>query len=67
MPGMTVVWISLAVLLSQVGEFIFRAERMGGQIKAVALLILIFVALRYRLPSSFDGSVDERQTMPAVS
>ena len=45
------------LLFSQVGEIIFQGDRLGGQIKAVALLALFVLGLWYPLQSEFDSEI----------
>lgn len=53
-PGLIAIFCSFAILLAPETEFIRHGESFGGQIKAVTLLVLFILALRYRFPSSFD-------------
>ena len=59
-PGLTAVFCSFAVLLAPETEFVWNGQSFGGQIKAVSLLVLFVLALRYRFSSSFDGAEAER-------
>jgi len=55
-PGLTAVFACFAILLSQVGEFIFHGERLGGQIKALTLIILFVLALRFPFTDSQNAT-----------
>ena len=48
--------ISLAVAIAPESEFILRGHSYGGQIKCVALIALLIVALRCRFVSAFDSA-----------
>jgi hypothetical protein len=53
-PGLTATFVCFAILMSQVGEFIFHGERLGGQIKAVTLVVLFVLALRFPFASATE-------------
>jgi hypothetical protein len=46
-PGLTAAFVCLAILMAPLGEFIYNGERFGGQIKAVVLVILMYIGLKY--------------------
>jgi len=46
-PGLTASLICLAILVSPESEFIYHRLGFGGQIKAVVLVILMYLGLRY--------------------
>jgi len=52
--GVWPAFVCFAILLSQVGEIILHGERLGGQIKALVLIALFYIALRYPFHSVYD-------------
>ncbi len=46
-PGENLAFCCFAILMAPLSEFIFAGERFGGQIKAVTLIALMLIALRY--------------------
>lgn len=46
-PGLAAAFVLLAILFAPESEFIYDAVRFGGQLKAGALVALMFVGLRY--------------------
>jgi hypothetical protein len=64
--GVAGVVFCMVVLLSQVGEIIFHGDRLGGQIKAVALLVLFVLCLYYEFPSWLDGNANGLQNASAA-
>jgi hypothetical protein len=46
-PGLTAAFVCLAILVSPETEFIYRGTVFGGQIKAVVLIVLMGIGLRY--------------------
>jgi hypothetical protein len=57
LPGLLLLFVLFAFLLSPQSEFIAHGLRFAGQLKAVALFLLGLAALIYRLPSK--GDLDE--------
>ncbi len=53
-PGLMAAMICLAIALSPENALPIPKHPIGGQIKCLALLILVVIALRYPFPSSFD-------------
>ncbi len=56
--GLWPAFACFAILLSQIGEIILHGERLGGQIKAVVLVILFYVGLRYPFQSAYDQVIE---------
>jgi hypothetical protein len=54
LPGLMGVFVCFAVLMSPETEFIHAGESYGGQIKAVTLVVLIALAMRFPFASRFD-------------
>ena len=46
-PGLTAAFVCLAILVSPETEFIHHREGLGGQIKALVLIVLFYIALKY--------------------
>ena len=65
-PGTQGVLLCFVILFSQVGEVILQGDRLGGQIKAVALLALFVLGLWYPLRSEFDGADQARLAATAA-
>jgi hypothetical protein len=60
--GLSAAFLCLAVLLSPETEFIlYPNHSAGGQIKAVALVVLFILGLLYRFPSAFDSGVEDNK------
>ena len=55
MPGLGLAFACLAVLMAPESEFFRNGQRLDGPIKAVTLLVLFWVGLRYR----FEGDVPD--------
>ncbi len=51
-PGLTAAFVCFAILFSPQSEFIHNQTRFGGQIKAVVLLTLIAIGLKYPFASA---------------
>jgi hypothetical protein len=51
-PGLTVAFVCFAVLMAPESEFIYHAVRFGGQIKAITLVALMYLALKYPFDES---------------
>ncbi len=64
-PGVRGMAVCFVLLLSQVGEVIWHGDRLGGQIKAVALLVLFVLGLWFPLPSEFDRPDPLARAVPA--
>jgi hypothetical protein len=56
-PGLAAIFVCFAILMSQIGEIILHGDRLGGQIKAVTLIVLFVLALKYPLRYS-DATAD---------
>ena len=54
-PGLTAAMACCALVFAPLSEFIVHGQSYGGQVKAVALAALGFIALRKKWPSSFDA------------
>ncbi len=54
MRGLSVALVLLAILMAPETEFIVRGNSLGGQVKALALVALLGVALHFRFPSRYD-------------
>jgi hypothetical protein len=61
-PGMTAAFVVLAILVSPESEFIHNAAHVGGQFKAVILVALMFIALKYPFETVFSQR-NERPTL----
>jgi hypothetical protein len=59
-PGLTVAFVCFAVLMAPESEFIYHAVRFGGQIKAVTLVVLMYIAMKY----PFDESALDLKNAP---
>jgi hypothetical protein len=46
-PGISAAMCCLAILVSPLSEVIYHMERFGGQIKAIVLVVLMIIALKY--------------------
>jgi hypothetical protein len=66
-PGINPAILCLAVLLSPLSEFVFRYERFGGQLKAVVLVVLMYIGLKYPFQSAQDFLRANRQEPPPSS
>lgn len=60
--GLTTAFACFAILLSPETEFIFYHHSVGGQIKAVTLVVLMTVSLLHRFPSSYDVELKQVPT-----
>ena len=61
----TLLLLCFVMLLSQVGEVISHGDRLGGQIKAVALLVLFVAGLVYPFAGEFDpATAPPQRTLP---
>ena len=58
MPGLTAALVCFAILLAPETEFMFKAHSVGAQIKALTLVALMVIALRYSFPSEFDNNAE---------
>lgn len=56
-PGLAAAFVCLAVLVSPETEFIYRGVGFAGQIKAGILVVLMYIALKYRF-----GAAESPQT-----
>ena len=56
--GLSAAFVCCAILFAPESEFIVNHQRFGGQLKALALLALMGVALRSPFASSYDDRVD---------
>jgi len=57
-PGLTAAMVCCAVLFAPVTELIVHGQSYGGQVKAVALVVLGLIALIRKFSSSLDGVVE---------
>jgi hypothetical protein len=64
-PGLTAAFVCFAVLMAPESEFIYHTVRFGGQIKAVTLIALMYIALKYPFENSEPASM--RQLPPGHS
>jgi hypothetical protein len=55
--GLTAVFIALAILVSPESEFIHHIDHVGGQIKALALIALMFLGLKYPFQREDDKAI----------
>jgi hypothetical protein len=56
--GMTGIMVCFTILLSQEGEVIFHGDRLGGQIKAVFLLVLFLLGLVFPIADEPGASLN---------
>lgn len=67
LPGLSIAFVLFGSLMSSQGEFISHGDRLGGQIKAVTLCLLLLWALRYRFPLSSELNESEPLYTRALS
>jgi hypothetical protein len=51
-PGLTIAFVCFAILMAPESEFIYHAVRFGGQIKAITLIVLMYIAMKYPVDES---------------
>lgn len=59
-PGLTAVFLCFAVLMSIQTEFIWNGRSHGGQIKAILLVVLMILALRFPFDTYEAASLESR-------
>ncbi len=64
--GMRALLVCFIVLFAQVGEVISHGDRLGGQIKAVALLVLFILGLWFPVQSEWDRLPAEPPERPEL-
>ncbi len=50
LPGLGAAMVCMSICMAPETEFILRNQSIGGQIKCVALVVLLVISLRYRFP-----------------
>jgi len=55
--GLTAAFVTFAILLSPESEFIHHIEHVGGQIKALALIALMYIGLKYPFQREDDKAI----------
>jgi len=65
-PGLMAAFICLAFLVSPETEFIFRGQGFAGQVKAGALVLLMYIALKYPFAEAENSPALIAATVPAL-
>ena len=63
LPGLTGAFLCFAILFAPETEFIHHGQSLGGQLKAVTLIVLLLIAILYRWPSRFDETLVQDQRL----